>query len=488
MNVPRFPAPPSPLDRPSSTAIKTITNEIFLSPDDDCLPNDNECDQSNDNLSATKKRVYRLARLGNSTVHPRRVSKKELKAHNHSSRIIEITLKMTERRVEDDDDDDDVDVVCAASASVLPDLSETVDPIIISEETMNSELSNKDQFNHHIASMPIHHPIINKASIGVQTHQYERLYMLKVLPTLKDIAEEDTNDNAKISSRICRNFRFIGRLCLCQFGLAWILTFWTVAGAAAFYATEGPREREQVFELKGMQRDLAVGLATELRQIKSSEEDIEPLWSDKVKYYVEKHEKQLLAAVNAGYGEGGETPGGQLWTFSGCVLFTISLITTLGFGAPVPRTTSGRLVAVIFAAIGIPAHFLLIFNLSLLLAVRLQRFAIRKKYGSDCDIETLQHEPVPRWSSFSSTVTYYSIGIIGFGAGRSRPLAASVLFPLDFTAAGGLATTSSAVRIIYGLYLEGAVTIAAITIAVLRVSASESLTNIGLKYNLLIPV
>lgn len=78
--------------------------------------------------------------------------------------------------------------------------------------------------------------------------------------------------------------------------------------------------------------------------------------------------------------------------------------------------------------------------------------------------------------------------MIGFGAGRSRPLAASVLFPLDFTAAGGLATTSSAVRIIYGLYLEGAVTLAAITIAVLRVSASESLTNIGLKYNLLIPV
>lgn len=118
MNVPRFPAPPSPLDCPSSTAIKTITNEILLSPDDDYLPYDNDCNQSNDNLSATKKRVYRLARLtrlGNSTVHPRRIAKKGLKAHDHSSRIIEITLKMTERRVDDNDDDDDVDVVCAAS-------------------------------------------------------------------------------------------------------------------------------------------------------------------------------------------------------------------------------------------------------------------------------------------------------------------------------------------------------------------------------------
>lgn len=68
---------------------------------------------------------------------------------------------------------------------------------------------------------------------------------------------------------------------------------------------------------------------------------------------------------------------------------------------------------------------------------------------------------------------------------RLRPLAASLLFPLDFTAAGGLAATSGLVRIFYGIYLEGAVTIAAVTVAVLRVSATESLTNIGLKYGLL---
>lgn len=72
-----------------------------------------------------------------------------------------------------------------------------------------------------------------------------------------------------------------------------------------------------------------------------------------------------------------------------------------------------------------------------------------------------------------------------FGTARLRPLAASLLFPLDFTAAGGLATTSSLVRIFYGIYLEGAVTIAAVTVAILRVSATESLTNIGLKYGLL---
>ena len=77
-----------------------------------------------------------------------------------------------------------------------------------------------------------------------------------------------------------------------------------------------------------MQRDLAVGLATELRQLKAEEEEMEPLWSNKVKQYVSRHEKLLLMAVSSGYGEGGQS--GQLWNFSGCVLFSIALLTTLG--------------------------------------------------------------------------------------------------------------------------------------------------------------
>lgn len=106
------------------------------------------------------------------------------------------------------------------------------------------------------------------------------------------------------------------------------MLFWTLLGAAAFYATEGPREREQVYELKDLQKDLAVGLATELRQLKASEDELEPLWSNKVRQYVGKHEQLLLQAVSSGYGEGGNS--GQLWTFPGCFLFSVSLITTLG--------------------------------------------------------------------------------------------------------------------------------------------------------------
>ncbi|XP_051175973.1 TWiK family of potassium channels protein 7-like isoform X3 [Leptopilina boulardi] len=431
MNVPLFPAPPT---RDVSTLTRRDVLDVLTSRE--TLPREFVSRRRHALIERTKpvstnftrkKRCYFRKNL----VHPRQVSKESGKK-NLRRRVTEFHLTMTERRSKEDDEDD-ADVICAT---------------------------------------------------GVQTI-HGLPYMLRVLPKVKDIVDEENSADPKKSSILCRHLRFLGRLSLSQFGLAWLLTFWVVAGAAAFYTTEGPREREQVLKLKNIQRDLAVGLATELRQLKAKEEEMEPLWSNKVKQYVNKHEKVLLLAVNAGYGEGGQS--GQLWNFSGCVLFAIALITTLGFGAPVPRTTAGRTVAVIFAAIGIPAHFLLVLNLGLLLAIRLQRYAIRRK-NKEKDVEIMDTLSIPRWVKavpFCCIALYYLMGIICFGAARMRPVAASLLFPLDFTAAGGLATTSGHVRILYALYLEGAVTIAAVAVAILKVSATQSLTNIGLKYGLL---
>ncbi|KAK2574941.1 hypothetical protein KPH14_008706 [Odynerus spinipes] len=373
---------------------------------------------------------------------------------------------MTEQRGNDEEDDNDV-VVCADS-SIVP----TEDPPPWIKGSLHRDKSTR--------------------SIALQTTVRVPL-RLRVLPSIREIVDENdpASRNSK-SSVVWRHLRFLGRLSLSQFGLVWLLNIWAIAGAAAFCATEGPREREQVVELKDMQRDLAVGLATELRQLRTEkDEDVEPLWSDKVRQYVAKHERLLLAAVSSGYGETND--GGQLWTFPGCVLFAVSLITTLGFGAPVPRTNAGRTVAIVFAAIGIPAHFLLIMNIGILLAVRLQKYAVSK--ASD-DKDTRQDTtevhcsppPVPKWVKavpFVCIGGYYILGVLCFGIARSRPLAASVLFPLDFTAAGGLSTTRGYVRVFYAIYLEGAVVIAAVAVAVLRVSATQSLTNVGLKYGLL---
>ena len=370
---------------------------------------------------------------------------------------------MTEQQPNNKEDDEDV--VCGIDTSTT-----------ISEETFPRYKT------------PVH---LQKSvkSVAIQTIIGQPL-RLRVLPSVKDIVHENETNSADVKgfSKIWKYIRFLGRLSLSLFGLFWFLITWAIVGAIVFCAIEGPREREQVTKLKDMQNDLSVSLATELRQLRTEkEEDLEPLWSVKVEKYVAKHEELLLRAVNSGYGESGNS--GELWTLPGCILFSLSLLTTLGFGAPVPRTTIGRTVTVIFAAIGIPAHFLLIMNVGLLLAIRLQRYAISRKFDEYDQKDPKYLAPIPKWVKivpFVFGASYYLMGIVCFGIARSRPIAASVLFPLDFTAAGGLSTIVGHVRVLYGLYLEGAVTIAAFAVAVLRVSATQNLTNIGLKYGLLI--
>ena len=154
------------------------------------------------------------------------------------------------------------------------------------------------------------------------------------------------------------------------------------------------------------------------------------------------------------------------------------------------------------------------------MAVRLKRYSIARKYPElESNLDSIDNMPMPMWlkvapyivlGNFNAFVfliiyfiffsrlkpflfcikisaIYFVLGIICFGVARRRPFVDSLLFPLDFTAAGGLSTTSSHVRIFYALYLEGAVTLAAVAVAVLKVSATQSLTNIGLKYGLLVP-
>jgi hypothetical protein len=90
-----------------------------------------------------------------------------------------------------------------------------------------------------------------------------------------------------------------------------------------------------------------------------------------------------------------------------------------------------------------------------------------------------------KWFPAVSIFLYYSFGVLIFGVSRAQPFAACLLFPLDFTAAGGVGLTSGPIRTFYAIYLEGAVTLAAVSVSILQVSASRGLTDLGLKFGLL---
>ncbi|CAG9856852.1 unnamed protein product [Phyllotreta striolata] len=299
-------------------------------------------------------------------------------------------------------------------------------------------------------------------------------YRLRFVPGLRcDVKLSPSERNCALKLGCC--CRIFGQWALSQVGLTVVVVIWALLGACAFYYTEGERELKQTETVAKIQRDLSVELATDLKQSENHNE----VWSRLIHKYFEKHEKLFLEAVGAGFGEGG---GGTIWTYPGCVLFAVSLLTTLGFGAPVPRTTSGRGAAVLFAAIGIPLHFLLILNMGNLGAIRLQQLAYRNKCSD------VPSAPKPKWLKyfpFLCIFFYYLSGVILFGFVRQRDPVDCFMFPLDFTAAGGVATVEGQTRLFYALYLEIAVTLAATVVSLLQTSASRGIVGLGLKLGLL---
>lgn len=90
-----------------------------------------------------------------------------------------------------------------------------------------------------------------------------------------------------------------------------------------------------------------------------------------------------------------------------------------------------------------------------------------------------------KWFPAIAIATYYLFGVLLFGFVRQRSVVDSLMFPLDFTAAGGVGRTSGHVRILYALYLEVAVSLAAVVVSLIQASATRGIVDIGLRLGLL---
>ncbi|RZF32543.1 hypothetical protein LSTR_LSTR011322 [Laodelphax striatellus] len=323
-------------------------------------------------------------------------------------------------------------------------------------------------------------------SIGIQATPFPP-FRLHFLP------EEDWRDTED-------KFHRVLKLVLSQCGLACVVLTWAMLGALMFRLTEGPQENYQVAEMTRQQSALVVGLATDLRQVIPQE----PFWRQTIERYASQHESLILSAVSSGYPQ-----RGTIWTYPGSLLFATSLLTTLGFGAPVPRTVVGRMCAIIFAGLGIPVHLLLVLNIGLLAAVKLTRLAnilekkakrvklkihrVQTRESNDKDswpeeLFACDRIMPPFWLKFFPFVaipTYYLTGFLLFGVARGKEFPEIFLFPLDFTAAGGVASTYGPLRIAYAMYLEGAVILASTNVALLRVSATRGFTTAAIKMGLM---
>ncbi|OTF70300.1 potassium channel subfamily K member 10-like protein, partial [Euroglyphus maynei] len=93
-------------------------------------------------------------------------------------------------------------------------------------------------------------------------------------------------------------------------------------------------------------------------------------WTVQVTDTIKLFQRELLKSIKDGY-EGqqqNQGKGREQWSFSGAFLFSLTVISTIGYGNISPRTDRGKLLTILYAIIGIPLMLLYLTNIGDILA------------------------------------------------------------------------------------------------------------------------
>ncbi|CAB4058143.1 unnamed protein product [Lepeophtheirus salmonis] len=87
-------------------------------------------------------------------------------------------------------------------------------------------------------------------------------------------------------------------------------------------------------------------------------EDMEVLiqedWTKSVTSHLRNFEKSLIIALKEKGWDGSENEESVTWTFSGGLFYSITVITTIGYGHIAPKTPIAKIVTIFYAILGIP--------------------------------------------------------------------------------------------------------------------------------------
>ncbi|CAG2164863.1 unnamed protein product [Oppiella nova] len=144
-------------------------------------------------------------------------------------------------------------------------------------------------------------------------------------------------------------------------GLCLLVIAYTCVGAFIFTYLESKHEVQTQNDIEKQRQEFAVDLWNQTNNYNVLYPE---KWINETQIRLKKFEEIIVKAVREdGYGGSSEQ-----WTFSGALLYSVTVITTIGYGNVTCKTDLGRIVTMIYALLGIPVMFLCLANLGNLMA------------------------------------------------------------------------------------------------------------------------
>ncbi|KAK6636445.1 hypothetical protein RUM43_010106 [Polyplax serrata] len=145
-------------------------------------------------------------------------------------------------------------------------------------------------------------------------------------------------------------------------GIIGLVVAYTIAGAFMFIAIEG-NEGESLIEDVVRLRNNTVD---ELWDVTCCRINVfsEASWRNHVSTQLIEYQRTFVDAVRNGY----DPKHTDSWSFSGAFLYSLTVITTIGYGNVAPRTEWGKLATIVYAIAGMPLFLLYLSNIGDILA------------------------------------------------------------------------------------------------------------------------
>ncbi|XP_004922764.2 potassium channel subfamily K member 3 isoform X3 [Bombyx mori] len=167
----------------------------------------------------------------------------------------------------------------------------------------------------------------------------------------------------RLASRIRAYIRGLLSFLFSNVGVIVLVVAYTIAGAFMFQAIEGESEMERMTHMALERNNTAenlwqnVTLALNLFN--------ETAMKERITIELIHYQKKIVFAVRHGW-DGGRSS--RQWSFSSAFLYSLTVITTIGYGHLSPRTNWGKVVTILYTLLGMPLFLLYLTNLGELLA------------------------------------------------------------------------------------------------------------------------
>lgn len=219
----------------------------------------------------------------------------------------------------------------------------------------------------------------------------------------------------------CR--KIIAFMCT-QVGVGALIFGYTLVGALSFQNIEQKWENNKVKEVTRLRQECLVHLYKIVEINNIFEKHILVGEMDKE---LKLYQKSVVDIFHHGYDDRKMT---DVWSFPAALMYSLSVITMIGYGNLVPKTPYGKLATVIYALFGIPLYVLYFLNFGDALAGGF-RWVYRRLYR--CSTEKFDNEQhkriiVPSTACLWVICAYVITGAIIFGTWENWGFLDSIYF------------------------------------------------------------